>query len=133
MTWDIMGKFRMKAGTHIHEAGYPRITAGPMRNSYVHILVAEAMLGRELRKDEHVHHIDGDTKNPQWLNLLVIGQEIHNAVSRRQYWYLKQKYTRERAAWLAYFDVTGETPFETKERQNQEETTFIPELLERLQ
>lgn len=100
----------MRNGTshRSHRDGYPRITAGPQRFKFVHVLVAEAMLGRELRKDEHVHHGDGNTKNPKWTNLLVVGKEIHNAISTRQYFYLKQKFSREESAWKAYFDVTGE-------------------------
>jgi hypothetical protein len=89
--------------------GYPRMSAGPQVNTFVHILVAEAMLKRKLRPDEHVHHRDGDTKNPHWKNLLILDASVHNAVSNRQYWYLKQKFSREDAAWRAYFDVTGET------------------------
>lgn len=113
-----MARFKMKAGTWMTEKGYPRISGGPMRGKYVHIMVAEGMLGRELRKDEVVHHINGDTSNPRWTNLLVIGKETHDAVSRRQYWYLKQKFAREDAAWRAYFDVTGETPKEAWDAQS---------------
>jgi len=89
--------------------GYLVITAGPLRNQMVHRVVAAGMLGRPLRKDEHVHHKDGDVKNPHPTNLLVLDEKTHNAVSNRQYWYLKQKYSREDAAWKAYFDVTGKT------------------------
>lgn len=108
-----------KDGTVLLAAGnYPRMSCGPMRFTLVHVLVAEAMLGRKLRKDEHVHHIDGDTTNPAWTNLLVIGEDIHNAVSTRQYYYLKQKDKREEAAFKAYFDVTGESPRQAWNRQN---------------
>lgn len=131
-----MAKFKMKAGTQIHEKGYPRITAGPQRHKYVHILIAEGMLGRELKRDEHVHHIDGNTKNPKWTNLLVLGEAIHNAVSARQYWYLKQKYSQERAAWWAFFDTTKQTPTEAWDLQNQMiqsqrecEVSFQPEVM----
>lgn len=93
-----------------HKAGgYPRMSCGPCRDIFVHVLVAQGKLGRPLRKNEHVHHKDGDTKNPHPDNLLVIGAEIHNAVSIRQYHYLKQKFAREDAAWKAFFDVTGQT------------------------
>lgn len=112
-----VGHFKMVNGTSI-ENGYPRISMGPLRKRYVHILIAEAMLGRELRKDEHVHHIDGDKTNPKWTNLLVLGEAVHNAVSAKQYWYLKQKYAKERAAWWAYSDVTGETPREAWNAQS---------------
>lgn len=88
--------------------GYPRMSAGPQYNKFVHVLVAEAMLGRELRKDEVVHHVDGNTKNPKWSNLRVTDKTTHDAVSNRQYWYLKQLLSREEAAWNAWFDVTGE-------------------------
>ena len=101
--------------------GYPRMSCGAQVNKFVHILVAEAMLGRELRSDEHVHHKDGDTKNPHWTNLLVLNAKTHNAVSNRQYWYLKQKYSREEAAWRAYMDVTGKT--------YEEDTSFEPATL----
>lgn len=89
--------------------GYLKITAGPLRNKLVHVLVAEGMIGRKLKKDEHVHHKDGDVRNPAPDNLIVLGEAVHNAVSNRQYWYLKQKYSREEAAWRAFFDVTGST------------------------
>lgn len=92
--------------------GYLKITAGPLRDAFVHVIVAEAKLRRPLRKDEHVHHKDGDVRNPHPDNLIVLGEAVHNAVSRRQYWYLKQKYAREEAAWNAFFDVTGFTPDE---------------------
>lgn len=97
--------------------GYPRMSAGPCRDKLVHVLVAEGMLGRELRRDEHVHHKDGNEKNPHWTNLLVIGADVHNAVSNRQYWYLKQMYAREEAAWRAFFDVTGQTYSEYEGRE----------------
>lgn len=113
------GHFKMVNGTSI-ENGYPRISMGPLRKKYVHILIAEGMLGRELREDEHVHHIDGNRINPKWTNLLVLGESVHNMVSNKQYWYLKQKYAQERAAWWAYFDVTGETPREAWDRQERE-------------
>lgn len=98
-------------GTSTHSnGGYIKFTAGPLRNKLAHVEIAEAMLGRELRDDETVHHKDGNTKNPHWRNLKVIDVNTHNAVSNRQYWYLKQKFSREDAAWRAYFDITGEEP-----------------------
>lgn len=102
-----MAPFRYGVTPEHKPGGYPRMSCGPQVNKFVHVLVAEARLGRPLKDNEHVHHKDGDTKNPHWTNLLVLKDEIHNAVSNRQYWYLKQKYSREDAAWHAYFDVTG--------------------------
>lgn len=48
-------------------------------NGYVYRyrLVAEKMLGRLLRTDEIVHHIDGDESNDDPSNLLVMTQKDH--------------------------------------------------------
>lgn len=100
---------RFKTGvTPEHKpGGYPRMSCGPQVNKFVHVLVVEGMLGRKLLPHETIHHKDGDVKNPHWSNLLVIDVRTHGAVSAKQHWYLKQKYSREEAAWKAYFDVTG--------------------------
>ena len=112
---------KFKHGTTLHQNGeYPRLSVGPQRYRYIHVLVAEGMLQRSLRPDERVHHVDGDVKNPKWENLIILDKKIHNAVSSRQYYYLKQKYNSERAAWWAYFDVTGETPDEARDRQKKD-------------
>jgi hypothetical protein len=44
---------------------------------YRYRLVAEQMLGRRLKADEVVHHIDGDETNDDPGNLLVMGQAEH--------------------------------------------------------
>lgn len=52
---------------------YLRISAGPLRGKYVHVLVAEAMLGRPLDPDrEEVDHLDGNGLNPVFTNLQVV-------------------------------------------------------------
>lgn len=114
------------------------MSCGPQYNRFVHILVAEGALGRKLRPDEHVHHKDGNTKNPAHTNLIVLDQSVHNAVSNRQYWYLKQKFSKEDAAWKAYFDVTGkDVNLETLQMRELPassdedgfgDTSFMPEL-----
>ena len=38
---------------------------------YQHILIAERLLGRKLKKGERVHHIDGNKKNNSPSNLIV--------------------------------------------------------------
>lgn len=69
---------------------YPRVTAGPLRHRYIHRIVAAALLGRELNKDEQVHHRDGDRLNFNWDNLLVLGAKDHGWVSAKQAWYMKE-------------------------------------------
>ena len=37
-----------------------------------HRIVAEKMLGRKLKKDEVVHHIDGNKRNNDESNLMIV-------------------------------------------------------------
>ncbi len=47
------------------------------KRGYIHRLVAEEKLGRELLDNEVVHHIDRDTHNNLPENLIVMTQEEH--------------------------------------------------------
>jgi len=55
-----------------YEVRYLRIKAGPQRDKYVHILVAEAKIGRKLLSSETVEHIDGNGLNVDPSNLTVV-------------------------------------------------------------
>lgn len=61
---------------------YLRISAGPLRGKYVHILVAEARLGRDLTPDETVDHLNGDTLDTRWENLEVVSWAEHGRRTR---------------------------------------------------
>jgi HNH endonuclease len=92
-------------GVYADEQGYLRISMGKHRNRRVHVLVAEAMLGRKLHKWEQVHHKNGDKLDASFENLEVVDVRQHGAVSARQYWYLKKHvWSREEKEWREYFD-----------------------------
>ena len=60
---------------------------GRGRYVYEHVLVAERTIGRRLRDDESVHHLDGNRQNNRPENLEVLTDEnharIHNATRPR--------------------------------------------------
>lgn len=79
--------------------GYPRVTAGPLRHKYVHRIVAAALLGRELERSEEVHHKDGNRKNFNWDNLMVLGSQDHGWVSAKQAWYMRELDVKLKQEW----------------------------------
>ena len=95
----------MKTGTTCKTTKhYPRCTAGPLRHKYIHRIVAAALLGRDLKKDEEVHHKDGDRRNFNWDNLLVLGSKDHGWVSSKQNWYMHEHDILLKTQWDEYMD-----------------------------
>ena len=103
-----MAKFQ--GGISIDHHGYLVIKAGPLRDTRVHILVAEAKLGRKLTKDEDVHHRNLDKKDPRPENLLILGKADHGAVSNRQHWFLKNRDMKELALYQQWIEQGGVRP-----------------------
>jgi hypothetical protein len=78
-------------GTHLNvtksgrkDIAYPRISAGPCRNVYVHRLVAEALLRRRLRSNETVDHKDTNSLNPDPANLQVVSWADHAKITNHR-------------------------------------------------
>lgn len=61
-----------------------RKTYQKIHGRHVHRVVAEQKIGRPLRSDEIVHHIDGDIHNNRPENLQVMTQREHIEIHRRQ-------------------------------------------------
>lgn len=94
-----MPRRRKRAGTTVNKKGYLRVTAGPLRDHYVHRIVAAALLGRDLERSEEVHHKDKDRLNPGWKNLMVLGALDHGWVSAKQAWYMREHDIKLKVEW----------------------------------
>jgi hypothetical protein len=75
------GHASWRGGSYIDRWGY-RMVRAPERgraNPYVpeHVLVAEKAAGRQLKRSEVVHHIDGDKLNNTPGNLLICTRSHH--------------------------------------------------------
>jgi len=104
MTRDASGRFAVEAGKYLDDKGYWRYSAGPNRNKRVHRVLMEEHVGRLLRKDEVVHHRNGLKTDNRMENLELMGEAQHNAVSSKQYWYLRKfVWPQEKQSWESYF------------------------------
>jgi len=59
-----------------------RVTTPNGRRTYDYRLQVETALGRRLKSDDHVHHIDGNPTNNEWENLAVMPRGIHVLLTR---------------------------------------------------
>jgi hypothetical protein len=66
---------------YIDSRGYSRFAD---TGELVHIAVAEAILGRPLKRNEEVHHVDGNTTNNLPSNLKVMSAGAHRFLHSRQ-------------------------------------------------
>jgi hypothetical protein len=63
------------------------------------------MLGRELKKDEQVHHRNGDKTDPRWPNLFILGTCDHGWVSAKQAYFMQHiKEVADRREWEKFMD-----------------------------
>ena len=66
-----------KGGRTITHAGYISICIGNGKRRLEHILIAEKILGRPLKKDECVHHVNGDKTDNRNKNLVICTKSYH--------------------------------------------------------
>lgn len=62
------------------------------------------LLGRELKKDEDVHHKNGNKLDFRTRNLQVMGHDTHGWVSAKQHWFMQHKDKERERDWNEYFN-----------------------------
>ena len=71
-------------GHYTDHQGYFRFTCGPHTGRHVHVVVMETRIGRRLRPDENVHHIDDNKTNNSEDNLALVTKAGHGRLHRYQ-------------------------------------------------
>jgi hypothetical protein len=101
------GRFVANGGAYLDEKGYPRISCGPDRGKRIHRVKAAIILGRELSKDEDVHHRNKEKTSFSDHNLHVMGHREHGWLSARQHWWMDVLEIKCKELWDEYFDHGG--------------------------
>src|SRR5439155_865780 len=71
----------------------------PLRHQYLHRIVAAAMVGRALTRDEEVNHKDQDRRNFWFTNLFILGNTDHGWVSSKQAYFMRHRDAAEKQEW----------------------------------
>lgn len=71
-------------GTSVKPNGYVEYTRGEHKGRSVHVVTMEQRIGRRLKPDEVVHHIDGDRSNNNPNNLALMTRSAHARLHRRE-------------------------------------------------
>jgi len=66
----------------ISQSGYKRVTRGKKR-MYEHKFIIESSLGREVTKDEEIHHIDYNKINNELSNLYLCSKKFHKKMLKQ--------------------------------------------------
>lgn len=62
--------------------GYVRHCSGKFKNKLEHVIIAEGVLGRKLKKEEVVHHINGIRDDNRNENLMICTKSYHTWLHR---------------------------------------------------
>lgn len=79
--WKCFREFYSKEKHPLWKGGLKNRPDGYIRDSksdkYIHRIVMEKFLKRKLKRSENIHHIDGDPKNNNISNLIILSNSEH--------------------------------------------------------
>lgn len=92
---DVVTQRNWKGGRRVCTRGYITIYLGKGKRRREHILIAEEILGRSLKKGEMVHHINGDKADNRNRNLLICDRSYHQWLHHKMSYLYQQEHFQE--------------------------------------
>ncbi len=82
-----------KGGRYASTAGYMMVTLPGGKRQYEHRYIMETYLKRQLKREEHVHHINGNKSDNRIENLMILSGKIHIGEDQNKHknWYHLKK------------------------------------------
>ncbi|AXX04533.1 hypothetical protein DOX69_18415 [Cronobacter sakazakii] len=71
-------------GYRINSSGYKEFTRGEHKGRSEHVVVMESIIGRRIKRNEHVHHKDRNKLNNHPSNLQLLTISEHSALHRKE-------------------------------------------------
>lgn len=71
-------------GFRINSAGYKEFTRGEHKGRTEHVIIIESMIGRRIKRNEHVHHKDRNKLNNHPSNLQLLTISEHASLHRKE-------------------------------------------------
>ena len=100
------GQAKTRGGLDVRDDGRTRIHCRDNTKVYYYRAVMEAHIGRELRPDEEVHHINGDTTDDRIENLLLLSTSEHRRLHGALITATGKRHAREQ--YLSLLRVTAQ-------------------------
>jgi len=87
------GRETRSGTTHVRKDGYLSVKVGVRKYKLEHRIVMEAVLGRPLRSDEEVHHINGVKLDNRRENLRLVSPSEHQTFHTAHHRYQRRRIT----------------------------------------